>query len=225
METDGIAIITGVLSLPRIGHAEADDARTGVTPTAERILSLIEEADAAFARRAQGGDAVAAAVASLSPGWSEVELSDLQRAVAAEVETGAAPKMIDETKAGDLLPRILYHAAAASVRDGEIHKAAAILAALLHHDTHEADALVGLAICGARLRKFDDALVLAAECMKLPAKHPRAYCIAGFCELERGHRKVAQSHLAMAARMARRRPEFRDDLRTAQRLLLILHYA
>jgi hypothetical protein len=29
----------------------------------------------------------------------------------------------------------------------------------------------------------------------------------------------------MAARMARRRPEFREDLRTAQRLLLILHYA
>jgi hypothetical protein len=56
-------------------------------------------------------------------------------------------------------------------------------------------------------------------------KHPRAYYITGFCELQRGNRKNAQSHLAMAARMARRRPEFRDDLRAAQRLLLILHYA
>jgi len=85
--------------------------------------------------------------------------------------------------------------------------------------------LSGLALCGVRLGQFGEALTLATACLNLPEKHPRAYCIAGFCELERGNRKAAQSLLALGARIARKRLEFAEDLRAAQRILLILHFS
>jgi hypothetical protein len=66
---------------------------------------------------------------------------------------------------------------------------------------------------------------LAPAVLPCLLKHPRAYCIAGFCELERGNRKAAQSLLALGARIARKRPEFAEDLRAAQRILLILHFS
>jgi len=62
-------------------------------------------------------------------------------------------------------------------------------------------------------RQVDEAFTLANECLKLPMKRPRAYRIAGFCELER------------AIARPRSRPEFAEDLRAAQPVLLILHFS
>ena len=180
------------------------------------LAELAPHARAALEGRARDGNAVAAAVAGLGPAWAELE--GLVEADAGEAS--ALPPV-----QSDVFAQTLYDAAAESVAEGRINRAVAILASLLHAHPGEADALVGLAVCAARLSAWDAALLLANECIDLSAKHPRAYYVAGFCELSRGNRKAAQSYLAMAARMARRRPEFRDDLRTAQRLLLILHYA
>jgi hypothetical protein len=79
-------------------------------------------------------------------------------------------------------------------------------------------------VCGTRLGKFDEAFILATACLNLSVEHPRAFFVARFCKLKRGNRKAAQSPLATAARIARKLPEFRADLRAAQRLLLILHF-
>ena len=37
--------------------------------------------------------------------------------------------------------------------------------------------------------------------------------------------RLAQSLLALGARIARKRPEFAEDLRAAQRVLLLLHFS
>ena len=75
-----------------------------------------------------------------------------------------------------------------------------------------------------RLDRYDEALPLAQESLKSGVRHPRAYCIVGMCELLRGNKAAAQENLAMATRMGRNHPEFREDMRLAQRLLLIRHF-
>jgi|GEM_PF-3181021 len=84
-------------------------------------------------------------------------------------------------------------------------------------------ALLGLALCAARHGDWDDALVLALEARRAAPGQPRASCLAGLCELERGNRRNSQTHLATAARLARSNPAYGEDLRLAQRALLLMH--
>ncbi len=127
--------------------------------------------------------------------------------------------------AGPLTVPALYDLAAAEFEAGRASQAAVFLGAILTSKPDDSEALSALALCAARLGMFDEALSIATHCLDLGDKHPRAYCVAGYCELERGNRKAAQSLLAMAARISRNRPECKNDLQAAQRLLLILHFA
>jgi hypothetical protein len=86
-----------------------------------------------------------------------------------------------------------------------------------------AAALLGFALCAARHGDWDDAVILALESRRAAPGQPRASCLAGLCELERGNRRAAQTHLATAARLARANPAHGEDLRLAQRALLLMH--
>jgi len=119
----------------------------------------------------------------------------------------------------------LYGYAHDAVSAGRFDDAIVALGLVASSATGRGDGLLGLAICAVRLQRYEAARALAAESLKHRPNHPRACCIIGLAALERGDRKIAQHQLAMAARMARRQPEFRDELRAAQRLLLMMHIA
>ena len=227
MEAGGMDIIDGVFALPPMSLAGSEPDDAGLALEAERSVRLIREARHDVERRALGNDAIAAATLRLGPQWRDADLAALGADVAAQSAVPAREPARVESAAGDTarVARIFYDTAGTAFGTGRLAQSAALLATVLHLGAGEADALVGLAACAARMEKFDEALILATECTRLPVKHPRAFSIAGFCELERGNRKAAQSLLALAARMARNRPDLRQDLRTAQRLLLILHFA
>ncbi len=110
------------------------------------------------------------------------------------------------------------------VAAGDIGGAITVLCALLDWPSVRDDALLGLAICAVRLDRHDDALALALDYLKRGGTHPRAHCIVGVCHLRKGDKRAAQNHLARAARAARTDPAFRDELRAAQRLLIVLNF-
>ncbi|MGV6872690.1 hypothetical protein ACUSIJ_08360 [Pseudochelatococcus sp. B33] len=114
--------------------------------------------------------------------------------------------------------------AVALVAAGDIGGAITVLCALLDWPAARNDALLGLAICALRLERHDAALALALDYLKRGGKHPRAHCIVGVCHLRKGDRRAAQNHLAIAARAARGDTAFRDELRAAQRLLIVLNF-
>lgn len=120
------------------------------------------------------------------------------------------------------LPDVFYACAAQAVEEGAFTEAGIGLAALLAEPDLRSKGLLGLAVCAARLRRFDEALAFALESQRLEGNsHPRAYFVAGLSECERGHRREAQTYLVRASRLARREARF-DDLRMAQRLLLLM---
>ena len=100
-----------------------------------------------------------------------------------------------------------------------------LLLAILYFDEVYGDhAVLRLAAHAVRRQDLSAAEKLADECLRRGVKHPRAFCIAGLCELDRGDINAAQHHLALAARLSRAKPEYRADMRMAQRLLLILNF-
>jgi predicted Zn-dependent protease len=117
----------------------------------------------------------------------------------------------------------LYGRAADYVRAGQPAAALAALLALKATPNAGARAARGLATLALRHARDDAALLLAEKGLSLAPGHPRDSLVAGLVELQRNHRRSAQVHLAAAARNARHRPEFREDLRLAQRALLLLH--
>jgi hypothetical protein len=153
--------------------------------------------------------------------------------VAAKANTMARPKQSagklvagDENAIApeDTLVRFLHWVAEEEFGASRAESAAILLSSLLFEDELGPDPTLGLAICAVRLGRLNEAFALATESLRRGSKHPRAFCIAGLCELDRGDRGAAQHHLAIATRVARSRPEFRDDMRMAQRLLLILNF-
>lgn len=213
----------GLLAPRSIGVRADEGSRPGYPVNATAVIARARRAREQFERRKAAADSVAAAVLAVAPEqWKESGLSELQKAIASD-HGGEASDLAgadDEEVAA-----FVHDLAVKAFKDGHIAHAVVLFATLLHMARQEAEALSGLALCAVRLDRFDQALTLATEGLNLPEKHPRAYCIAGFCELERGNRKAAQSLLALGARIARRRPEFAEDLRAAQRVLLILHFA
>ena len=188
----------------------SDGGTPGSLQDAKRALS---ESLAERAARAASADPVDAAVARLlSQHCGNVDpFGD-------EAVSNPAP---DGHAWGDLL----YDAAAAAVARGRLDEAIALLAGLMPLAGRRLDALLGLSVCAARLGCYEDALILALASRGSGPGHPRASCVAGLCELERGNRRAAQAYLAVAARLARGRPDCRDDLRQAQRTLLLMHIA
>jgi len=230
VDSSGIEIITQVAKLPPLSLEPAMlEAEAAVA--ADRVVALVAAARAALERRSADRDAVAVAALSLAPAWPD----DALRAAwdASDAREVAPSAKTTPSRAGRDAPvtdaerdvGALYERALLEIEAERFAFAAILLLPVLHLEAGKADGMVALAICGIHVGNFDAARDLAMECTRLPEKHPRAFSIAGFCELQRGHRKAAQLLLAQAARLARRRPEFREDLRAAQRLLLILHFA
>jgi Flp pilus assembly protein TadD len=217
LEAQDIEIMMGLLTPRAASAGSARDFRTAGALEAARVVAYVRTARDELEQRRLAGDAVASAILTLGAAeWTDEGIAEIQAVVAGQRIDGAF-------EANQMAP-LVHDCAVDGFKTGHIDRAAVLLATLQHLKIGEAEALSGLALCGARLGKFDEALTLATECLKLPVKHPRAYCIAGFCELERGNRKAAQSFLALGARIARSRPEFAEDLRAAQRVLLILHF-
>jgi Flp pilus assembly protein TadD len=217
LESQDIEIMMGLLTPRATGSGVSAGSRAAGAREAARVVSLVRTARDDFERRGHAGDAIASAILTLGGDeWEDEGIADLE-------STMAEQRVDEDSEAGAVAP-FLHDGAVDGFRIGQVSRAAVLFATLLHSGMEEAEALSGLAYCGARLGKFGEALTLATECLKLPVKHPRAYCIAGFCELERGNRKAAQSFLALGARIARSRPEFAKDLRAAQRILLVLHF-
>jgi tetratricopeptide (TPR) repeat protein len=199
------------------GAGLSENLRIVGTSESAQVMPFVRAACDEFHRRREAGEVVASAILAL--GGTEWSDASIVRIAAIASQRASATFDTNEIAA------FVYESAVESLKAGQISQAAVLLATLLHLGREEAEALSGLALCGVRMAKFEEALALASECLKLPVKHPRAYCIAGFCELERGNRKAAQSLLALGARIARGRPEFAEDLRAAQRVLLMLHFS
>lgn len=128
---------------------------------------------------------------------------------------------------GDLsnaLSRFFYRLAMGEFGANQADRQIILLSSVLFEDELGLDPALGLAICAIRLGRLDEALALATESLRRGSKHPRAFCIAGLCELDRGELSAAQQYLAIATRVARSQPKFRNDMRMAQRLLLILNF-
>jgi Flp pilus assembly protein TadD len=192
---------------------------------AAQVMTCIRAAGAEFQRRLAAGDPVAKAILTLAgDAWAERGLADIEAAIG-ERRSGANSAQGSAIADTDRIALFIHDLAVEGFQSGHIERAVVLFATLLHLEKQQAEALSGLALCGVRRGQFEEALTLATQCLNLPEKHPRAYCIAGFCELERGNRKAAQSLLALGARIARKRPEFVEDLRAAQRILLILHFS
>lgn len=214
----------GLLTLPDGGVSSLGASTRMAAPnlTEHAAAMLLREAGD-DARRHAGANAAYAAAAHL--------LADQSNDVAATAATLLAgmrrndPSRPSPTSVtiDDGVASLLYDTALRSVAAGRVGEAIVLLCGLLPSETRRADGFLSLAVCAARLKRFDEALTLATESLKLSPDHPRPRCVAGLCELERGQRKAAQAHLAAAARIARRRPEWREDLRAAQRLLLLMH--
>ena len=237
LEVQDIEIILGLLT-PRSTGAKSDTgARSAQAADAARVVSLVRSAHEELQRRHAAREATATAILSLAADalsgadalgeadiWGEKAFADIEATIGAWRGGGVAAQTPVPADS-DGIATFIHDLAVDGFKGGHIARAVTLFATLLHLGKQEADALSGLALCGVRLGQFSEALTLASECLNLPVKHPRAYCIAGFCELERGNRKAAQSLLALGARIARKRPEFAEDLRAAQRVLLLLHFS
>jgi Flp pilus assembly protein TadD len=228
VEAQDIEIMMGLLTPRVVRPAIAEHSQIARSGEAAQIISLVRTAREELEQRRAAADPVASAILSLSQeAWNEDGLADLRAALSEAMagDDGRDDRASPEAFDARALASLIHDFAVESFRAGQAGRAIILYGALVHLKMDEAEALSGLALCGVRLNRFDDALTLAHECLKFPEKHPRAYIIAGFCELERGNRKAAQSLLALGARIARNRPEFAEDLRAAQRVLLILHFA
>lgn len=86
-----------------------------------------------------------------------------------------------------------------------------------------ADGLAGLAGLAYLDGRPDHARILATAAAEADPSHPRPQLVLGLLARDGGGAKVAQQHLAITSRLARRHPAFRDDQRAAQQILLLLH--
>lgn len=229
LETQDIQRILGYLTLGSLEQADLQGVDVGSIREAGGIVSLVGRARDSFQRQQIGGEPIATAVMALGgEEWGRTGVAETDARTSLEDEILSSKILNSKTNQSmesNEVTGILCEIAIRNFNADHIQRATVVLATLLYLKHDSGDVLSGLAVCAARLGRFDAALVLATECLKLPIRLPRAYFIAGLCELARGDRKMAQSLLATAARIARKRPEFRTDLHVTQRLLLVLHLA
>lgn len=214
-------LVGDVLCLPEL--AASQPGADAASPTVAELEALLRGAARDLQSASAQGHEADAAAASLLPADHDALVNKVARAIGTEAKGSTGGR----TPAGhkDALGRLLYRFAMHAVADGDLPETVVALAVLATLPSGRADGLLGLAICALRLHRYDAARTLGLETLKLRPGHPRACCIVGFCELERGDRKSAQHYLAVAARLGRQQPEFREDLRAAQRLLLMMHIA
>ncbi len=192
--------------------------RTGIDPTEVWPKSpddFVSRGLDALQRLAGAGESVALAAATfVGEALDEGEMA----AVAARLRT--------ELDSRPPTPNRLVGAhelAAAKLAEERHGEAALLLSMMLGWKAGLFDGLAGLASVAASLGRVEQARYFAGEAIKTGVRHPSAFCIAGLMDLEAGDRRSAQARLAIAARLARSDPRFRDDLHAAQRALLLMH--
>ncbi len=208
------------LSLPPMLMTDAPPS-AGDTPSAEALAATFQAAIGRLRSRVHD-DALARAALALAPG----NRSDAIARIAARLGGGGAAKGPAPAEPADLVAGLgpaLYALAVDALEAGDIDDTLCALTLLLASDVSRADAAIGLSIAAWRAGNDDLALDLAVEALSLNPGHPRACLVAGLAQLARGQRRAAQTYLAAASRSARRKPDYRDDLREAQRSLLLLH--
>lgn len=115
-------------------------------------------------------------------------------------------------------------AARAEFAAGDLSGGASRLIPFLEIEEAAASVLEALSEGCLAAGRFEDARAIALRCLEGDPVNPRALCIAGECELALGNKKAAQAHLAKCARISRKLPDHIEDMRTAQRLLLQMHF-
>ncbi|MFT0891560.1 hypothetical protein [Pseudochelatococcus sp. G4_1912] len=204
-------------SFGRASSANLEDMRERLSEAHARVLEQAQAGEGAFRVAFALQDSHAESLLSLITSEFTQNLHTTSVATTEQDEGGDAE--------GDPHCMLALQLQAASlVASGEINGAITLLCALLDWDEARNDALLGLAICAMRLERSDAALTLALDYIKRGGRHPRAHCIIGLCFLKSGDKRLAQTHLAVAARTARVDAAFRDELRAAQRLLIILNF-
>ncbi|MGI6244211.1 MAG: hypothetical protein ACOYJQ_00385 [Pseudochelatococcus sp.] len=218
-----------LLMLPEVGGARFDSAAfsdpAGFFDSAE-VRERLTQAHARAREQAHAGDEVLRAAFALQGEAADAMLPLVAAEVAGTLRRYPAAKdPAPEGPGGDAQCIAgLQAQAAALAAAGDVAGAVTVLCALLDWPEACNDALLGLAICALRLDRHDAALVFALDYLKRGGRHPRAHCVAGLCRMQLRDRKAAQSHLAAAARAARGDLRFRDELRAAQRLLIMLNF-
>lgn len=192
--------------------------RTGIDPTEIWPKSpddFVQRGLGALERLAEAGDAVSATAAGF-----------VAEALAGEERAAVAESLRVEMNGRAGAPNRLVGAhelAAAKLAENRHGEAALLLSMMLGWKAGLFDGLAGLASVAASLGRVEEARYFAGEAIKTGVRHPSAFCIAGLMDLEAGDRRSAQGRLAIAARLARSDPRFRDDLHAAQRALLLMH--
>jgi hypothetical protein len=112
--------------------------------------------------------------------------------------------------------------ARAAQEAGRTGEAAAILLALLRDPARAGEGALGLAVLALAQDDPADADAFARFCLDRGERSARACAIAGVAALERGDQGDAQRLLSASARIARTSQDAVDDLRGAQRVLLLM---
>jgi hypothetical protein len=113
-----------------------------------------------------------------------------------------------------------FGAACTALTEGDAASAARGFLAQAETSDAPAAALYGLAASLSATRQDDGALEIAEFLAACPDAPSRAQLLCGFAAYCLGRKEEARRNLARAARMARGRPEARDELRFAQTILL-----
>ena len=182
---------------------------------------LVDRGFSTLRRRAAEGDEAAMAALAIAGG-------DVDDALDAVTRIGTGSRMAIGVSAsggeGAATPvGGLYGAAMEADAGLRENDAALLLAALSGTAAGEHDGMLGLAVLALRRGLIDEAGALVTSCLAAEPMHPRAGSIFAICELERGRAASGQAYLAAACRHARAARCFRDELRIAQRALLLMH--
>ncbi|WP_341367320.1 hypothetical protein [Yoonia sp. BS5-3] len=119
-------------------------------------------------------------------------------------------------------PVAAYDTGMTAFKNGQIGAAVQTFAVLAVYGPLRAPALTGLAACACFQKDYDAALLFALESITCKENHPRTHLIAGYSALKAGDKKTAKRQLALATRLARGAPLYRDEQRCAQRELLLM---
>ena len=121
-------------------------------------------------------------------------------------------------------PDALYAEGCEAWNNGETEASSQIFLtlSLLGHKT--GSALYGLATSLCKSGKYQEALDLSLIVGASGHPHPRALILAGYAAYKIDDPNLGRRCLARASRIARGKPEYTEELRFAQRLLLTQHF-
>lgn len=119
-------------------------------------------------------------------------------------------------------PVAAYEKGLEEFKSGDITTAVVTFAILSGRPDLRSSCLAALAACACFQSAYHVSLEFAQESLEHKENHPRINVIAGYSALKAGEKKVAKRQLALATRLARGNPQYRDEQRCAQRELLLM---